>query len=849
MKLVVTEKNIAAQKLSQFLGSGKPKNDKVYSTPVYRFTHEDEEWVAIGLKGHILAVDFPERLAYGKRVGWYGVTADGEEVPAKLPDTLPKPPYKTKRKPFTADGVELSKWRIDSLPYLVYSPVIKIPAEKDIIRSLKNLAKKADEIIIATDFDREGELIGFDAMHLVREVNADAPIRRARYSAITKPEIVRAFGELTSVDEDLALAGESRQYIDLIWGAVLTRYLSVVKRSGISSVRSAGRVQTPTLALVVDRERRRQAFKPEDYWVIKARFRKGDEEFVATHEVGRFKDEDQAKAAMAAIDGADAGTVADVAKRTRRQPAPTPFNTTSLMAAAAAEGLSPARSMRLAETLYMNGLTSYPRVDNTVYPASLDLAGTVHMLAGNPEYASYAGKLIAAGKLTPTRGKTETTDHPPIHPTGLGTSERLKGPEWKLYNLIARRFLATLSGPATIEGTKVTVEVAGERFVARGDVLVKPGFRAIYPYGQKKDEQLPAVAEGDRLDFLGATLEKKQTEPPARYSQGKLVQEMEKCGLGTKSTRHSIIERLYTVNYLQNNPIEPTQLGMAIIEALEKFAPHITTPDMTADLEAGMTDIAEGKTTQDAVVDHSRDLLAEVMDDLVPRKEEMGEAIADAVAADARVGACPSCGRDLLVKYSPKTRQKFVGCSGWPECEVTYPLPPKGRLEATDEVCPECGTPQIKVHPFRAKAYLHCLNPDCKTNYEPDLDVGPCPACAAAGREGRLIAQKSPRTLKRFIRCTNYDECNTSYPLPQRGKLSYEGEVCETCGAPIVVVTTARGPWHLCVNMDCPSKEEDKKATGRSGGKTGRRGGGGSASKRGSGKKAAAATKSSEGKE
>jgi DNA topoisomerase-1 len=845
LKLVVTEKNIAAQKLAQFLGTGKPKSDKVYSTPVYRFTHEGEEWVAIGLKGHILKVDFPERLAYSKRKGWYGVTDDGRELPASVPDSLKKPPFESKRKPFSSDGVDLSKWRIEALPYLVYSPVVKVPSEKDIIRSLKNLAKKADEIIIATDFDREGELIGFDAMHLVREVNADATISRARYSAITKPEIVRAFDNLTTVDEALAHAGESRQYIDLIWGAVLTRYLSVVKRSGISSVRSAGRVQTPTLALVADRERKRLAFKPEDYWVIKARFRKGDEEFVATHDIARFKKEEEAREVMEAVKDSSSGTVTEVAKRTRKVPAPAPFNTTSLMAAAAAEGLSPARSMRLAETLYMNGLTSYPRVDNTVYPASLDLAGTVRMLAGNPVYAPYAGKLLAGGRLTPTRGKTETTDHPPIHPTGLGDPDKLKAPEWKLYNLIARRFLATLSGPATIENTKVTIDVAGEPFVVRGDVLVSPGFRAIYPYGQKKDEQLPAVEKGEELEFLGATLEKKQTEPPARYSQGKLVQEMEKNGLGTKSTRHSIIERLYEVNYLQNNPIEPTQLGMAIIEALEKFAPHITTPDMTAELEQGMTDIAEGKRTQDAVVDHSRDLLSEIMDDLVPRKEEMGEAIADAVAADARVGACPKCGKDLLVRYSSKTRQKFAGCSGWPDCDVTYPLPSSGRLEATDEVCPECGTPQVKVHPFRAKAYLHCLNPDCKTNYEPDLDVGPCPACAKEGREGRLIAQKSPRTLKRFIRCTNYDQCKTSYPLPQRGKLSYEGEVCEHCGAPVVVVSTRRGPWHLCVNMDCPSKAEDskKKGSGKGGGKSKTSARSGSKSKRSSGSSSKASEK------
>ncbi len=814
MKLVVTEKNIAAEKIGQMLATGKPKKDEVYSVPVYRFDHEGEQWVTIGLKGHILGVDFPEQLVYKKRGGWMGIDEDGTIIEASVPDTLPKPPFK-KRKPFTEDGVELKQWKISALPYLVYAPLVKTPAERGIIRALKNLAGKADSIVIATDFDREGELIGSDAMGIVQSVAPAVPISRARYSAITKEEISQAFANLVEVDQDLAAAGESRQYIDLIWGAALTRYLTVVKRGGLNTSRPAGRVQTPTLALIAKRERERLAFKPEDYWVVKGSFASSGEKFVAVHAMARFKEEAKAKAAMAAVEGAKTAHVESIEKKARKIAAPTPFNTTSLQAAAAAEGISPARTMRIAETLYMNGYTSYPRVDNTVYPASLDLRGTLAMLQKVPAYAPYASNLLKADKLVATRGKKETTDHPPIYPTGAGNPDKMRPEEWKLYNLIARRFMATLSGPATVEGTKVVLDVAGEKFNVKGDTLIKPGFRAIYPYGLKKDDQLPKLEEGHDIDFLGAEIAKKQTEPPARYSQGKLIQEMENLGLGTKSTRHAIIERLYEVHYIQNEPIEPTALGLAICDALEKFAPHITSPDMTAQLEEGMDSIAAGKTSQESVVNHSRDLLAEILNDLIPRKEELSEAISGAVVADSRVGACPKCGHDLLIKSSPKTRSSFVGCSAWPDCDVTYPLP-SGKLEAIDESCPLCSTPQIKVTPFRSKPQTHCLNPQCESNREADLDVGPCPICAAAGKEARLIAQKSARTLKRFIRCTNYDECKNSYPLPQKGKLSYEGEVCETCGAPMVVVATSRGPWHLCVNMDCPAKEEEakKKAAG-----------------------------------
>lgn len=814
MKLVIAEKNIAAQKIAQLLATGKPKNDKVYNTPVYRFDVEGEEWVSMGLAGHILAPDFPDEILFDKKEGWYSLTEDGEVLNAQVPDGLARPPYDTKRKPFLANGINIKGWKVESLPYLTWAPIIKNPAEKEIIRVLKNLAKKADSVVIATDFDREGELIGSDALSCVREVAPDVPVSRARYSALIKGEVTEAFNNLVELDQNLADAGESRQYIDLIWGAVLTRYLTLAKFGGFGNVRSAGRVQTPTLALVVERERERMAFVPEDYWQIRGMAAAKGADFKISHATARFTDKDAAQTAFGHVDGVVAGTVTDVAKRSRKQQPPVPFNTTSLQAAAAAEGISPARTMRIAESLYMSGLISYPRVDNTVYPRSLDLEGIVKGLAANSPALAPVCKKVLAGPMKPTRGKTETTDHPPIHPTGQGDPTTLDGGQLKLYNLIARRFLATLMGPATIENTKVSIDVAGEPFTASGDVLVDAGFREAYPYGLKRDEQLPALDAGDVVDVHDVNLEAKQTEPPARYSQGKLVQEMEKRGLGTKSTRASIIERLYQVRYLKNDPIEPSQLGMAIVDALSQFAPRVTTPEMTAELDEDMTHVAEGQDTQTHVVDHSRALLAGMLDNLIEHKDDLGEAISDAVTADARVGTCPKCGKDLVMKQSAKTRGSFIGCMGWPDCDVTYPVPSGVKvspLEGDAAVCPECGAPRIKCQPFRQKAYEQCVNPKCPTNYEPDLKVGECSVCAGAGRHGDLIAHKSEKSGKRFIRCSNYEECGVSYPLPARGKLEATGEVCEHCGAPVVVVETARGPWRICVNMDCPGKEKKEK--------------------------------------
>lgn len=811
MKLIVTEKNDAAQQIARLLSdSGKPTADKVYNTPVYRFRRGGEDCVTIGLRGHILKVDFPVQLTFDPEAGWRGITADGEILEADLPDGLERPPFKSKRKPYLADGVDLKGWKIASLPYLVWAPIQKLPAEKEIIRALKNLAKKADSVVIGTDFDREGELIGSDALRQIREVAPDVPVSRARYSAFTKSEIDHAFENLVELDQDLADAGESRQYIDLIWGAVLTRYLTAARFSGLGNVRSAGRVQTPTLALVVERERERLAFQPVPYWVISGQAEKCGEGFKVSHATARFWDQEEARAAFARVERATEGRVTAVERKSRTQRPPAPFNTTSLQAAAAAEGISPARTMRLAESLYMDGLISYPRVDNTVYPSSLDLRDCVRTLSKVPQYAGTCRELLAQGKLTATRGKQETTDHPPIYPTAAADPDKLQPAAWKLYNLIARRFLATLMGPATIEGTKVTLDVEGEPFTVSGSVLASPGFRAIYPYGLKKDDQLPALSEGDVCAVSGMELLAKETEPPARYSQGKLIQEMEKRGLGTKSTRASIIDTLYERRYFKNDPVEPSQLGMAIIDALHTYAPRITTPEMTAELEDDMTKVAEGTDTQQQVVTHSRALLAGLMDALVEHTSDLSEAIADAVTADAKIGVCPTCGKDLVVKTSAKTRGSFAGCMGWPECDVTFPLP-QGKISALEgeaAVCPECGAPRVKVQPFRSRAYETCINPACPTNYEPDVVVGTCPACAEAGRAGELVAHKSEKSGKRFIRCTNYEECGTSYPLPARGKLEATGETCPDCGAPLVVVTTQRGPWKLCPNMDCPGREK-----------------------------------------
>jgi DNA topoisomerase-1 len=774
VRLVVSEKNIAAKRIAEILAVGSSKSEKVYTTPVYTFKGRDgEEWVSIGLKGHILGVDFPD------------------EVPG---------PDKT--------TVNLKKWSLDSLPVLVRAPILKEPAEKGIIQSLKSLSKKADDVIIATDFDREGELIGADARDIVRSVNKTVPVSRVRFSAITKDEIQRAFAEPGTISEELAQAGESRQEIDLVWGATLTRFMTLAlqkkNKKPFGDVLSAGRVQTPTLKLIVDREAERDAFVSEDYWTVKGAFEAHGEQVTASHATDRFKSEAAAQAVLDAVAGATHGTVVETKNTRRKVDPPVPFNTTSLMAVAANEGLTPARTMQVAESLYMSGYISYPRVDNTVYPPSLDLTAILNTLAEVPTYREHATRILG-GKLTPTRGPKETTDHPPIHPTGAGDPDKLDGQAWKIYNLVARRFMATLSGPAFIEATRVDIDVAGERFAAKGDVVVTPGFRAVYGYGLKKDEHLPAMAQGDEIAFAGATMEAKQTQPPARYSAGKLIQEMERLGLGTKATRHDIIQTLADRKYVRNEPIEPTNKGVSVIAALSQHAARITTPDMTSELDAEMDAIAEGKDTQGRVVDHSRNLLGGVIDVLLEHVDDVSEKLMTAIDEDAKLGVCPDCGNDLMIKFSPKNKSSFVGCSGYPDCPRTYPLPKQSKFEAVEGLCEVCGAPRVKVIQFKKRPAIMCLSPECPTKKGPEQDIGPCPKC------GETLRVVYSQFGKRYVRCANWDpkEHPVAFPLPQAGEVVPTGELCPTCSSPMITITTRKGPWTICIDPECPAKAQN----------------------------------------
>jgi DNA topoisomerase-1 len=261
-------------------------------------------------------------------------------------------------------------------------------------------------------------------------------------------------------------------------------------------------------------------------------------------------------------------------------------------------------------------------------------------------------------------------------------------------------------------------------------VLVEPGFLAVYPYGRSRDEEIPKVEEGQELPLAREPwLDAKETQPPSRIGQGRLIEMMEELGLGTKATRHDIIQKLYDRGYVQNNPIEPSETGIAMVKAFEKYANRVATPSMTAELENDMDKIAAGDTTKDEVVDISRKMLHESYDLMDEHKRELAEIIWEGMNQDRILGPCPQCrdaGRKneqgetnrLKIIRAKKSGKRFVGCEGYPECDQTYGIPQRGDLIRLEENCSICGeTPRLKVFTGRRPWNL-CLNENCPSMVE-----------------------------------------------------------------------------------------------------------------------------------
>ncbi len=378
---------------------------------------------------------------------------------------------------------------------------------------------------------------------------------------------------------------------------------------------------------------------------------------------------------------------------------------------------------------------SYPRTSSQKLPKNLNFKTIIQNLAKLPEYKPHAHDLLGKGYLKPVEGPKDDPAHPAIYPTGeIPKSGDLTKDERNIYDLVVRRFLAAFADPAIREIMKVIINSNSHHFILSGARTLKEGWLKIYGKYVKFDEViLPEFRESESIKVLQIKREKKKTKPPARYSPAAVIKKMEDLGIGTKATRAQILETLYQRGYIEGKrKIKVTPLGMKVVEALEKNVPDIVSVELTKAFEEKMEEIMKRKLSKERVIEESKTQLLKLLKEFREKEETIGRELAGNLIqsrkelseeeereikkeADRKplvVGKCPKCGGDLVVRYNRRTGKRFVGCSNWPKCNVTYPLLQRGKIIPTNKTC--CGgAPVVKIRE-KGQEYEICLDMNCK---------------------------------------------------------------------------------------------------------------------------------------
>jgi DNA topoisomerase-1 len=608
---------------------------------------------------------------------------------------------------------------------VVWKPLSKVDKSKaytnKYISSLKKLSEDVDRYIIATDWDIEGELLGYNALKfacLGGDVRGEK-LKRMRFSTLTIADLQQAYKNLSSVDRGLVDAGEARHVMDWYWGINSSRALAQAMKKAASRFvnLSAGRVQTPALAILVKREREIRDFKPEKYWEIFADLDAKEKGIRARHANGRIFEKEKARGILERADGHDA-ILSEVKRKNVKNFAPPPFDLGTLQSEAyRVYGLLPKKTQDLAQNLYEGGFISYPRTSSQKLPYNIGFKRIIEKLGTYRDFGKYSRMLLDKGKLKPRQGKKTDPAHPAIYPTGI-LPKGLKGDAKKVYELIVHRFFAVFADPVIREETEAVTLIGGEPFTFGGARTLEKGWTLFYPFIKFREVVLPALKKGESLKVKRLSMEEGQTQPPPMFNPSSLVKELEKRGLGTKATRAETVETLYRRKYVEGNPIVVKELGFSVIEALEDYVPEIISEELTKRFEEKLENIQEGKEDKDTVLAEARRELSKILDEFKEKEDKIGEKLSEALRLQEKnlfvVGECPACGKDLKIIRSNRTHKQFIGCSGYPDCKKSYPLPQVKGVLATDKRCFSCGLPMVSV-PLGKKRVLSCIDMKCKT--------------------------------------------------------------------------------------------------------------------------------------
>ena len=592
---------------------------------------------------------------------------------------------------------------------------------KKYYNNLKDQLSKADEYINACDYDLEGSVIGANVIKHLTDASDDR-IKRMKFSTLTASDLEEAYDDLESFDEGMTEAGLTRHVLDFYYGINVSRALmKAVRSNNRYKTLSTGRVQGPALAMLAEKERSIMEFEPDPYWEIFLR----NSEFDAKLEYDgedRLWDEETAEQIFQTVEGEDETIVSDVDTRNYKHKVPVPFNLTDLQSEASSQfNINPKQTQAIAQTLYENGLISYPRTESQKLPAKIGYKNLLKKIKNQENYTELAKKVLDKDEVYPKQGKKEDDAHPAIYPTGEQPGN-LSKKERKVYDLIVKRFLAVFGKAAERQSITMTLETLGYEFKAKSKITLERNWFDLYdPYVRVEEAELPELEEGQRLDVEEFEKVEKETKPPRRYSQSGIVSELEKRNLGTKATRAQIVDRLYNRDYIEGDPIEVTKLGLSIVNVLEKYCSEVVSENLTRDFEEKMENIREGENTRPEVLNKAENNLGEVLREFKEKQKEIGAELVETIDAERnrkrKLGPCDKCeeeGREDGILQIIKTNgSRFVGCTNYPDCENTYPLPNNGTINSSDKECETCGKPMIFVERKNNKDYSMCIDPDC----------------------------------------------------------------------------------------------------------------------------------------
>jgi DNA topoisomerase-1 len=720
-ELIITEKPTAAKKIAEALADGKTIKDSKDKVPFYKITRKKKDIIVACAVGHLYSVAEKEKsFSYPSFNVEWKATADVDK------------------------GAAFSR------KYL---------------NTIKTLAKDANEFTVACDYDIEGEVIG---LNIIRYACKRKDARRMKFSTLLKEDLIEAYEHVhPTIDWGQALAGETRHIMDWMYGINLSRALTTaIKKAGMFKILSTGRVQGPALKIVVDKEIEIRNFKSQPFWQLVLLADKHATEIIFMHQHGDFWEKIVAEGILKKCQGQPA-VVSSIATAESRQKPPTPFDLGTLQTESyRVFGISPKDTLACAQSLYLDGLTSYPRTSSQQYPG-LDFKKIITQLGKQPSFKEKTAFLLKKSHLTPMQGKKTDPAHPAIYPTGL-LPGNIGDRERRVYDLIVKRFFAVFGDDAIRETVTVTVAVEQEHFVAKGTRTTTKGWHDLYePYVKLQEIELPAFKDGEFIKVKSIDLNEKETQPPKRYTQASIVSELEKRNLGTKATRAEIVDGLIRRGFAADKPITATELGMKMTAIIERHIPDLVDEQLTRSFEEEMDKIREKQMTEEQVLDHAKKTLIIILTKFLKEEADIGKELLDSEKETRdlvnTLGPCPKCKvGNLKVLFSKKFKRRFIACDKYPDCKTTLPLPQGGMIKPTDELCPKCNYPMLLMRRPRSGPQKYCINPECPDKHtetkkemsdiEKNLEGRMCPKC------GKKLLLRSSMYGK-FIGCSGYPAC------------------------------------------------------------------------------------------